>query len=105
MRTRVAGTTSLLELVLAGLDGAEVRWALLRGRAGLGVSGRDVDLLIAGDDMGSVEDVVFGMGGLALPRSTHPWHRFYILEDPESSERVALDVAQRRTPMAHHRCP
>ena len=92
MRTRVAGTTSLLELVLAGLDGAEVRWALLRGRASLGVSGRDVDLLIAGDDMDTVEDVVFGMGGLALPRSTHPWHRFYILEDPESGERVALDV-------------
>jgi hypothetical protein len=92
VKRRVIGTTRLLDSVLTAFDGAEVRWALLRGRAGLGMPGRDVDLLIAGDDMGSVEDVVFGMGGLALPRALHPWHRFYILEDPESGERVTLDV-------------
>jgi thymidylate kinase len=86
------GTTSLLDEVLIAFDRAEVRWALLRGRAGLGVAGRDVDLLIAGDDIVSAEDVVFAMGGVALPRAMHPWHRFFILPDPQTGERVALDV-------------
>jgi hypothetical protein len=92
MKRRVIGTTGLLDDVLIAFDRAEIRWALLRGRAGLGLTGRDVDLLVAGDDIGSMEDVVFGLGGVALPRALHPWHRFYILEDPESGEHVALDV-------------
>ena len=93
MKRRVTGTTSrLLDKVLTAFDEVEVRWALLRGRASLGVPGRDVDLLIARDDLGAVEDVVFGMGGVALPRALHPWHRFYILEDRESGSRLTLDV-------------
>jgi hypothetical protein len=92
VKRRVTGTTSLLDGVFSAFDNAEVRWALLRGRAGLRAPGRDVDLLIARDDIDSVEDVVFGMGGVALPKAMHPWHRFYILEDPETGERVALDV-------------
>jgi hypothetical protein len=79
MKRRVIGTTGLLDDVLIAFDRAEIRWALLRGRAGLGLTGRDVDLLVAGDDIGSIEDVVFGLGGVALPRSLNPCHRFYIL--------------------------
>ena len=92
MTRQAPGTVRLLDRVFSGLEDAEVRWALLRGRAGLGVAGRDVDLLVAADDVGAMEDLVFGLGGLALPKSLHPWHRFYVLEDPDTRDGVTLDV-------------
>ena len=81
-----------LERVLSGFDDTGTRWALLRGRASLGVPGRDVDLLVAGADLPRAEDVIFGLGGVALPRSLHPWHRFYVLPDPQSGQGLKLDV-------------
>lgn len=84
--------TSLLRRVLAGFDSTGVRWALLRGRSGLGVPGRDVDLLIAEEDLERAEDVVFALRGVALPRSLHPWHRFYVLDDSATGENLKLDV-------------
>jgi hypothetical protein len=89
---QVTRTNPLLRRVLAALDDTEVRWVLLRGRAGLALPGRDVDLLVSADDLGSLEDVVFDHGGMALPRSMHPWHRFYVLEDPQSGNSIKLDV-------------
>jgi hypothetical protein len=87
----------LLDRVLAGLELAEVRWALLRGRAYLGVPGGDMDVLVAADDLGPFEDVVFGVSGLALPRTLHPWHRFYVLDDPDSDASLILDVVTELT--------
>jgi thymidylate kinase len=92
VNSRATGTPGFLETVLAAFDRAEVRWALLRGKVRGRVTGRDVDLLIAGDDLGPAEDVIFAMGGVALPRARRPWHRFYLLRDPRTRERVVLDV-------------
>jgi thymidylate kinase len=86
--------------LFAALDGIGVRWALLRGRDGLGSSARDVDLLVARDQLSSFEDVVFALGGVALPARMHPWHRFYVLDDPASGEGVKLDVV---TELIYHR--
>jgi thymidylate kinase len=85
-------TLGLLGRVLAAFDAAEIRWALLRGRAGLGTAGHDVDLLVAGDDIGSAEDVIFAAGGVAVPRPRPHWHRFYVLQDPDSGQRIVLDL-------------
>jgi thymidylate kinase len=82
------------------MDGIGVRWALLRGRDGLDTSTRDVDLLVARDDLPSFEDVVFALGGVALPARMHPWHRFYVLDDPVSGDGVKLDVV---TELVYHR--
>lgn len=89
---RSTGIGELLRAVLAALDAAEVRWALLRGRADLGSAGHDVDLLVARDDVAAAEDVVFGFGGVALPMPSPPWHRFYVLTDPASGAEAVLDV-------------
>lgn len=78
--------------LFAALESIGVRWALLRGRDGLCSSARDVDLLVARDQLSSFEDVVFALGGVALPARMHPWHRFYVFDDPASGERVKLDV-------------
>jgi len=86
--------------VFAALDDIGVRWALLRGRDGLDTSARDVDLLVERDHLSSFEDVVFMFGGVALPARMHPWHRFYLLEDPASGDTVKLDVV---TELVYHR--
>jgi len=86
--------------VFAALDDIGVRWALLRGRDGLETSARDVDLLVGRDHLSSFEDVVFELGGVALPARMHPWHRFYLLEDPVSGDSVKLDVV---TELVYHR--
>ena len=64
----------------------------MRGRATVGLPGRDVDLLVRKDHLASFEDVVFEHGGFMLPARSHPWHRFYILSDPTSGIQVELDV-------------
>jgi len=92
MTSFVTGTEIGVHSLFAALDGIGVRWALLRGRDGLDTSARDVDLLVARDQLSSFEDVVFGMGGVALPARMHPWHRFYLLDDPDSGGVVKLDV-------------
>jgi len=81
---------ALLDQVFSGLEDAAVNWGLLRGRATLDVA-RDVDLLVAADDVGVFEDVLFGLGGIAMPRSLHPWHRFYVCEDP-TGHSIQIDV-------------
>jgi thymidylate kinase len=92
MTSFVTGAAIGVHSLFAALDGIGVRWALLRGRDGLDTSTRDVDLLVARDQLSSFEDVVFGMGGVALPARMHPWHRFYLLDDPGSGGVVKLDV-------------
>lgn len=87
------GTTEgVVERIFAAWNAADISWVLLRGRARLGAEGRDVDLLVARDDLGPAEDAVFAVGGVALPRRLHPWHRFYPVHDRQTGERVLLDV-------------
>jgi thymidylate kinase len=86
--------------VFAALDGIGVRWALLRGRDGLETSVRDVDLLVDREHLSSFEDVVFALGGVALPARMHPWHRFYVLDDPSFGNGLKLDVV---TELVYHR--
>lgn len=90
----------VVEPVAAALDEAAVHWAVLRGRLWLAGSAHDVDMLVAAEDLDSLEDVVFAVGGVALPRSLHPWHRFYRFEHPDSGEPVVLDVV---TELIYHR--
>lgn len=73
--------------VLDGFDAAAITWVVLRGRAQLAAPGHDVDLLVARADLDRAEDVVFGLGGVALPRRLHPWHRMYVV-----GPTVKLDV-------------
>jgi hypothetical protein len=87
--TRAGG---LLETVFTSLNTAGTKWALLRGRSGLGMPGRDVDLLVAAEDLAAFEDVVFELRGVALPRSLHPWHRFYVLPARGDTTELTLDV-------------
>ncbi len=96
----------LVRTVFDGLDRVGVRWALLRGRASLGLPGGDVDLLVAEEDLDSFEDVVLELGAYTLPRVRVPgswsravlrpsWHRFYIVTDQSSGASVKLDVVTR----------
>ena len=92
MRPADARASNHLATLLAALDSVQVRWALLRGEAGLGVTSRDVDLLVSAQDLPSLEDVVFARGGVALPATMHPWHRFYVLGDQHSDDSIKLDI-------------
>lgn len=81
----------VLRQVLVALEAAGVHWVVLRGRAQLAAPGHDVDLLLAAADLPRAEDVIFALGGVALPRRLHPWHRMYLL-GPGAGGRILLDV-------------
>jgi hypothetical protein len=70
-------SSSLLDEVFAELDLQEIRWSVLRGAADLENLERDVDLLVASQDLVNFEEVVIRLGGAPLPKSLHGWHRFY----------------------------
>jgi hypothetical protein len=95
-----ATVTGVLGRVFAGLDAAAVRWVVLRGSALLSGPVHDVDVLVAESDIEALEDVVFELGGIALPRALHPWHRFYRIQDPDTGDRLVLDVV---TELIYHR--
>ncbi|WP_152185020.1 nucleotidyltransferase family protein [Segeticoccus rhizosphaerae] len=78
--------------VFGALDEAGIRWALLRGLTGLGEEGRDIDLLVSADDLGSMEKIIYSLGAVALPGMMHPWHRFYVLGSMRPGRGVKLDV-------------
>lgn len=83
---------SRLGSLFAALDEGELTWCLLRGAATLlDGSGRDLDLLVHRNHLASFEDLVFALGGVRLPISTHPWHRFYNVPVAGSSP-IRLDV-------------
>ena len=85
-------TTAILDTFFGGLEYVGVDWALVRGRATLGLPGRDVDLLVRKGHLDPFEDLVFELGGLMLPARSHPWHRFYLVPDRTSGTQVELDV-------------
>ncbi|WP_446219653.1 hypothetical protein [Micromonospora sp. IBHARD004] len=86
------GAATALDDVFDGFDSTGVSWALLRGRSTLDLAGRDVDLLVAGADLARAEEVIFALGGVALPRALHPWHRFYVIGDRRSRHGLKLDI-------------
>lgn len=67
----------MMNRIFTALDDGGVRWALLRGGADLEEIARDVDLLVAPDDLPALERVVAELGGVPLPRWLQGWHRFY----------------------------
>lgn len=71
-----------LEQVFAVLDDGGVRWSVLRGGADLENLERDVDLLVAADDLPAFEEAVAGLGGVPLPQWLQGWHRFYWFRPP-----------------------
>ena len=85
-------TTPLLDRLFRDFNDTGVEWALLRGRATLGLPGRDVDLLVRREHLGAFEDILFDRRAVMLPVSTHPWHRFYLVPDQGSGTTVKLDV-------------
>ena len=80
-----------LQRTLSAFEATGVRWVVLRGRDQLPAPGHDIDLLVAREDLPLVEDIVFALGGVALPRRVHPWHRMYLL-DRTGAPRLLLDV-------------
>lgn len=72
----------LLEQVAAALDERRVRWSVLRGGADLGNLERDVDLLVAREDLAAFTETVVQLGGVPLPGWLQGWHRFYWFRPP-----------------------
>lgn len=93
MRTPVEDPARLIDAVFAALDGRGVRWSLLRGFADLENLSRDLDLLVAAEDLPAFEEVVVALGGVRLPRWLQGWHRFYWFRPPALSRPgLTLDV-------------
>jgi hypothetical protein len=87
-------TSPALERTAGAWDGAGVRWALLRGKAGLGGAGSDADLLVHRDDLLTFEALVLHHGGCGYPRWAHPWHRRFRLGGVELD--VVTELRYRR---------
>jgi thymidylate kinase len=82
-----------LEQVFTALDDGGVRWSVLRGGADLENLERDVDLLVAADDLPAFEEAVAGLGGVPLPQWLQGWHRFYWFRPPALTRPgLTLDV-------------
>jgi thymidylate kinase len=79
-------------VVYAGLDGAAVRWCLLRGGADGGPPDRDVDLLVAGADLPRAVAVLRACGTVPLASYGRGSHRFFLGFDPGTGSFVELDV-------------
>ena len=82
----------LLGGVYAGLDGAAVRWCLLRGGADGMLPDRDVDLLVARADLPRAVAVLRACGTVPLASSGRGSHRFFLGFDPGMGSFVELDV-------------
>jgi len=82
-----------MDQVFRALDDRGVRWSLLRGGADLEHLERDVDLLVAGDDLPTFQEVVADLGGVPLPGWLQSWHRFYWFRPPTLTRPgLTLDV-------------
>jgi thymidylate kinase len=81
-----------LAAVYAGLDGAEVRWCLLRAGTGGGPPDHDVDLLVAGADLPRAVGALRACGSVPLASYGRGSHRFFLRFDPATGSFVELDV-------------
>jgi hypothetical protein len=78
---------------LAAIDGAGVRWCLLRGESRLATLEGDVDLLVDGRDVARLEAALGAAGGfVVLPAAGRGSHRFYAAYDAGSDAWLKLDV-------------
>ncbi len=91
MSTTNKTTPVLLEQVAAALEERGVRWSVLRGGADLSNLERDVDLLVARDDLGAFTETVVRLGGVPLPGWLQGWHRFYWFR-PSTARRPGLTL-------------
>lgn len=80
----------MLQRLMVVCNDSGVRWALLRGRANLGV-GHDEDLLVAREHQPAFEELVREAGGVVSPGRLHVSHRSYRIGRP-LSDALVLDV-------------
>jgi thymidylate kinase len=98
MSTSNETTPVLLEQVADALDARGVRWSVLRGGSDLGNLERDVDLLVAREDLAAFGETVVQLGGVPLPAWLQGWHRFYWFPPPTRRQPgLTLDVVTELT--------
>jgi hypothetical protein len=82
-----------INVVLGALDGAGVRWCLLRGESRLAVLGGDVELLVDARDLDSLHEALAAVGGFVpLPSAGHGPHRLYASYEAGADAWLKLDV-------------
>ncbi|MBM0227123.1 MULTISPECIES: nucleotidyltransferase family protein [Micromonospora] len=82
----------LARAVLAGLDGAGVRWCLLRGGPEALIAPGDLDLLVAPADLARAVAVIEAQGLTRLAGHGRGSHRFFLGLDPATNSWVELDL-------------
>jgi hypothetical protein len=82
---------ALLDRVFAAFTDCGVSWALLRGRAEMD-TGRDVDLLVATDQLRVAEEIVLELGGVPLLQRRYPWHSMHVLDVSGAKANLKLDI-------------
>jgi len=87
-----AGVHPVLASAFGALDGAAVRWCLLRGEAELHGRGEDVDLLVAEADHAAVTTALERLGYVRLAAWGRGSHRFFLTYDAEHDTWVKLDL-------------
>ena len=88
--------TEKLQAIAVEWDDAGLRWVLLRGKATIDDPRRDIDLLVAEDDMVTLETIVRRHGGLAYPRWAHPRARRFRVGELELDVVTRLAYGRRR---------
>lgn len=81
-----------LAAAFEAIDAAGVEWCLLRGEAGLGAPGGDVDLLVRAPDLPRLARALAPLGFAAVPAWGHGSHRFFVAPDEASDDWFKLDV-------------
>jgi hypothetical protein len=74
------------------LDGASIRWSLLRGEHRLATPPHDVDLLVASYDLDRAADVLAPLGFTRFPTWARGTHQFFVAYDEEYDYWLQLDV-------------
>jgi thymidylate kinase len=87
-----AQSRDLLQLVLASLDAASVRWCLLRGDGEDLPPGQDVDVLVARPDLPRAVTTLKRCGMVPLAAHGRASHRFFLGFDPGTGSWLELDV-------------
>jgi len=82
----------LLSTAFRALDEAGVRWALLRGEAGLAAPCGDVDLLVHPDDLLALETAFARIGLIASPRWGTGAHRIFVGCHAPSGRWIEIDA-------------
>jgi thymidylate kinase len=84
--------TALVREAFAALEGAGVRWCLLRGEDELDEAGGDLDLLVSENDLARACEELEAAGFVRLPSYGRGTHLFFLGYDPAGDRWVELDV-------------